>query len=854
MNKKTTKGVRLSKDVNPIRYKISLKPDLEIFTFEGEEEITLEIKKSSNKITLHSAELEILEARIISSKKILQGKVTYDLEAETATILFPFAISIGTPVLKLKFTGILNDKMRGFYRSRYELDGKTYHMATTQFESTDARRAFPSFDEPSKKAIFDVSLIVPKNRTVISNTIEIDAREHSAGLKIIDFAPTPKMSSYLLAFIVGHFEHIEKKTENGVRVRIYVTPGKKKQAEFALDVAVKSIAYFEKYFAIAYPLPTLDLIAIPDFSAGAMENWGAITYRENALLVDAQNTSTQLKQYVAVVIAHEIAHQWFGNLVTMEWWTHLWLNEGFASFMEYKAVDDMFPEWKIWKQFVNTDHATALELDGLVSTHPIEVEVGHPSEIAQIFDAVSYSKGASIIRMLAEYLGKRDFRDGLRSYLKKYSYSNATTDDLWDALGEVSGKPVKKIMQSWTKTPGYPLITVDSNKNSVNFSQERFFSSAKSKRDNSTWLVPVSLKTSYDNKTNFYYLDRKKLSIPLTYKFDWIKANAHETSFLRVKYSDKLLASLKSPIENRDKRLFEEDRLGIIRDLFTLSEAGLESTDKVLDFVKAFENEESYIVWAQIINGIKRTGNLIFEEDFYQDYQAFVRSLLEKIVKKVGWNKEADEPYSRAFLRSGVIYTIGYAGDKQIIATAKKMFASSTSKKIDPDLRSAIYALVAENGDEKDYVDFRSMYKKAKLPEEKDRITRALSSFKQPELLQKTLDFTFSDEVRAQDAFKAVYVIMSNPYGRILAWNYVSSHWAEIVAKYKGGHLLPRFMTGASNFTTEKMADEVEKFFIAHPTEGIERSVAQTIEQIRSNADWLSRDRSKIKKFFASGQ
>src|SRR3989338_4959221 len=337
--------------------------------------------------------------------------------------------------------------MRGFYRSQFEHEGRTKYIVTTQFESTDARRAFACVDEPSAKAVFDVTLIVPKHFCAISNTYETSVKEHKSGYQIIEFAPTPKMSTYLLAFIAGEFEHIEAKTKEGITVRVFATPGKIHQAKFALDVSVKTLSYFSDYFKVPYPLPVLDLIAIPDFPSGAMENWGAVTYRESAILVDSDHSSLQNKQWVALVIAHELAHQWFGNIVTMEWWTHLWLNEGFATYIEYLAVDKLFPKWDIWTQFSTNDLGRALHLDALLNTHPIEIPVHHPDEIGEIFDEVSYAKGASVIRMLASYLGEKDFRAGLHHYLKKHSYKNTETLHLWQAFEKVSGKPVAKMMR-----------------------------------------------------------------------------------------------------------------------------------------------------------------------------------------------------------------------------------------------------------------------------------------------------------------------------------------------------------------------------------------------------------------------
>src|SRR3989344_5354369 len=353
--KNSTKNVRLSKNVVPIEYDIQLKPDLDNFTFEGIEIITISILKPTKTLTLHSKEIEIETAEALLPQGKIFAKISYNEKAETATFLFPKILPAGRTRLNLVFKGILNDKMRGFYRSKYTVGNKEYHIATTQFEATDARRAFPCFDEPAQKAIFHVSLIVPKSKTAISNTLPVSVAEHESGYEIVKFSPTPIMSTYLLAFIVGDFEYIESKTKHGVQVRVFTTPGKKHQAKFALDCAVKTLEFYEKYFDIPYPLPVLDMIAIPDFSSGAMENWGAITYRESALLVDEEHSSAGNKQWVALVIAHEIAHQWFGNLVTMEWWTHLWLNEGFASYIEKYCVDKLFPHWNIWNLYLAND-------------------------------------------------------------------------------------------------------------------------------------------------------------------------------------------------------------------------------------------------------------------------------------------------------------------------------------------------------------------------------------------------------------------------------------------------------------------------------------------------------------------
>ncbi len=841
MAEKNTKNVRLPEHIIPKRYNITLAPNLKKFNFNGEVEILLELAKPVKEITLHAAELKITSAILYhGSSKLRFQSISYDEQLETVTLSFGEKIQIREAKLYLKFSGILNDKMRGFYRSKYKIDGKDQHMAVTQFESTDARRAFPSFDEPAKKAIFEVKLIVPEDHIAISNTIETEIAEHSPGYKIVTFAPTPKMSTYLLAFIVGKFEFIEAKTSANVKIRVFTTPGKKHQAKFALDTAKKCLEFYEDYFGIQYPLPTLDLIAIPDFAAGAMENWGAVTYRETALLVDEELSSTANRQWVALVIAHELAHMWFGDLVTMEWWTHLWLNEGFASYIEYLAVDHIFPDWHIWTQFVYLDHSKALELDGLKNTHPIEVEVRHPSEISEIFDAVSYSKGASIIRMLAVYLGEKVFQKGLQTYLKNHQYGNASTLDLWAALSEVSGKNVQEIMANWTGKSGYPLVNISDWDNKLKLTQSRFFSSpisAKSYFDKTLWSIPL----------DSYLFSKKSFSIPKPK--GWVKFNMGETSFVRVRYPSSLLKLLEEPI--RKKELTPEDRYGLIRDAFSLAQSGHGSTVDALGLAQVFKDEDSYIVWAEIAANLSIINNLIFAEQCHGSYKAYCRKIFRPIAKKIGWNKKPSESHTQTLLRSIVLHGLGANGDKQTIEKAKEFFEKSVTKKIklDSDLRAVVYNLVAENGGDKEYAIFKKMYEKTPFQEEKDRIFRALCAFESKKLLSKTLEFAFSEKMRAQDRFKAVRFVWGNPIGRDLAWEYVKKNWKSISRTFAGGHLYSRFIQPATYFVSSKKALEIEEFFKQNPSSGLERTIAQVAEQIRANDLWLGRDKARISSF-----
>ncbi|MEK7161128.1 MAG: M1 family metallopeptidase [Patescibacteria group bacterium] len=852
------KHVRLPSHIKPERYRLFIKPDLKGFVFEGEETIYLTLGKSVSEITLHAKELKISSVNFkISNIQYPISKQIQNPKSQTVTFKFKRKIPAGKGELSLKFSGILNDKMRGFYRSSYKHQGQQKHMATTQFEATDARRAFPCFDEPSQKAIFDVSLMVPKKMSVVSNTVESEVMEHQSEYKTVTFASTPKMSTYLLAFIVGDLEYIEgrarnhaertgsaesrgKKNQTGTIVRVFTTPGKKHQAKFALDTAIRCLEFYNQYFDIPYPLPVLDLIAIPDFNSAAMENWGAITYRESALLVDEKNSSLSSKQWVAIVIAHEVAHQWFGNLVTMEWWTHLWLNEGFASYMEYLCTDKLFPKWMMWEQYVAARFNTALELDALSNTHPIEVVVHYPEEISEIFDAVSYAKGSVIIRMLAEYLGEKTFRDGLRYYLKKYSYQNASTVHLWEAFEKVSGKPVKKLMQNWTAASGYPLVRVIEEKNHLILKQSRFYSSSVSKKqskDATVWQIPIAVQ-SIGVKSKKFLLGAKSLKIPKS-KAHWEKLNAGETSMFRTDYPAQMLGALSQGLKT--KKLSAIDRLGVARDAFALAESGDLPVVQALEVVKNLEHETDYNVWVMAAMGLASVSGIARNSNNYLGYQKFACQLLQNILRQVGWQEKANESSSEVLLRSLILQQGIKWGDKKTISSAKKLFAGKTKPIV--NIRSAVYYAAAVSGGKPKHTKFIKLYTQEKLQEEKDRLARALAQFSNPHLLKKTLEFALSPAVRDQDAPFIIAAVFRNPIGADIALGFVKKHWNELLKRYASGlSMISRIISTMDNFYTEEKAKEIEKFFKTRKAPGANRAIKQTLEKIRSQAAWLKRD------------
>lgn len=863
--KKQKKNTRLTKNITPSKYSIKLHPDLENFTFSGEEVISLQLEKNAKKIKLHSKEIEIDTVSIeftetVNKKKkkqkIFASKIEYNKEDETVSFIFKTSIPSGKAKLRISFKGILNDKMRGFYRSSYIWDDNVHHLATTQFESTDARRAFPCFDEPAFKSVFEVSLVVPKGKKAISNTLPVSTQVHESGFEVIRFSPTPKMSTYLLAFMVGDFEHIKKKTKRGVEVRVFTTRGKKHQAKFALSCAVKTLDFYEEYFDIKYPLANLDMIAIPDFAAGAMENWGAVTYRESALLVDSLHSSISNKKWVALVIAHELAHQWFGNLVTMEWWTHLWLNEGFASYIEYLAVDKMFPKWDIWTQFVTHDLGVALKLDSLYHTHPIEVKVHHPDEIGEIFDAVSYSKGASVIRMLADYLGEKDFRNGLRYYLKKHSYKNTETIHLWEAFEKISKKPVGKIMKNWTQKGGYPLISVSVDKENLVLKQQRFFSSAILKEkvlgskgkasDDIKWQIPVTLGGK--NKKEEVFFKNKKLEVPFSGK--WVKINKGESGFFRVAYSGELLEKLKSPIYK--KNLSTSDRLGVVRDLFALAEAGQVCTVDVINFLKAYEDESSYVVWLEIVSGLSKIRQLFGKTKTGEEIDNLTKNLLIPVFNHLGWEKSRREKTSVTLLRSLSLVSLSRAGYSKVLKDASKKFSKiKKGEKVDADIRSVIYSAVALSGGERELKSMIYLYKKETLHEEKNRIGYALGDFKDKEILKKVCGFAVSPSVRIQDSISILSSVGSNPYGRDVWMSFIKKNWSLLLERYgDGGYSLSRLVKAINKSAEKKHLKSFVKFFEENEAPGAKRAIEQVKESLRNNILWLERDKKEVIKYF----
>ncbi len=826
------------KDIFPTNYDLEFEPDFKKFIFRGREKISIKISKPTNKIVLHAAELEIKQCKISWNGMEIKAKPRLDEKTEELILTFSQKIS-GKAVLSIDFIGQLNDKLVGFYRSKYKYKGREKYLATTQFEAADARRAFPCWDEPEAKATFDVSLLVNKTHTAISNMPIISKREISQKI-LYKFDTTPIMSTYLLYLAVGEFEHISTKSGKTL-IRVITTQGKKQQGKLSLEFTKQFLSYFEKYFKIAYPLPKLDMIAIPDFASGAMENWGAITFRETILLYDPKTSSTETKQHIAEVIAHEIAHQWFGNLVTMKWWNDLWLNESFATFMATKAVDALYPEWDFWDQFLISEMTGGLSLDSLKSSHPIDVPVKSPADVRQIFDEISYNKGGCVLMMLENFIGDDNFRKGLHSYLKKHEYANATTEDLWNSLGSISRQPVRQMMNTWVRQVGYPVIEAKIKDSKLKLSQSRFLLENNGKAKQGNWIIPLSVRTGDKVTTK---LMKGPITIP--YKEDWFKINDGQKGFYRVKYDKDALDSLARQVE--EKTISNVDRWSIHHDLFALCISNQISFREYLDFVRHYEDEDDYVVLSDIIASLNFFYTISSKEKFWDEIKEFNLDFFNKVFAKLGWDPVNGEKSTSSLLRSQVISSLGRLEDQDIVTEAKSRFTNLLKTgKLNPDLRGPVYSIIAWTGDSSTYQKMLRLYHKAPTQEEMVRLLSSLANFQDKKLLSKTLLFTLSKEVRTQNLFQPIARMVTNPQGKELVLPWIKQNWKGIVSRFGiGNPLLNRIIGSVSIEADFEKEKEIRNFFARHHVPGTEMKLAQTLERIRIHARFIQSIRKEF--------
>ena len=852
-------AVALPTNVRPTRYDLALTPDLDAFTFTGQVSIDVEVLDPTSTIVLNSAEIAVQSCSVTTSDSTAHAaaSIEYDETEETVAFGFGATLPAGNARLDIAFTGELNDRLRGFYRSAYtDANGDERIMATTQFESTDARRAFPCWDEPSLKATFTVTLNIPADLVAVSNMPVVSEEPDGAGRKTLRFAESPIMSTYLLAFVVGDLKSVEQRSDSGTLIRVWATSGKEEQGRYALDTSLKLLDYFNDYFGIPFPLPKLDHLAIPDFAAGAMENWGAITYRETALLVDEANSSTLTRQIVAAIISHEMAHMWFGDLVTMAWWNDLWLNESFASWMGDKAVDALHPEWDMWTQFLTQDTNTALSLDGLKSSHPIEQEVNNPAEIGELFDAISYSKGGSILRMLEHFLGADAFRRGLHDYLSKHAYANARTQDLWSALADASGQPVGEVMDSWVQQTGYPALSVAIDRQDdgvdVNFTQRRFVYEdieGGQEDDPTLWRVPFSVRSASDAEPAAKLVSDREDSVRLSpaSSDEWVKVNPSQTGFYRVKYERDELERLIEPI--RSLELPPMDRLGVQNDAYALARAGHVPATDFLRVAEAYVNETDAPVCADLAANLAGIDRLLWDAPYYDRFQEFALGIFRPIGARAGWDETPDDGPLTPLLRSTALGQLGGYGDAGTLAEAARRLGQYVDgpANVRPDIRSIVFSLAAKQGDGATYESLWELERNAPSQEEQVRLLAALTQFERPALVRDALERSLGEEVRAQDTITMVVRAAGTRTGRDLTWEFVKENWAELHRRYgDGGFQIMRLVSITSGFTTPERLEDVERFFRDNPTPSADMSIRQSLERIRLSIAWLERNAGEL--------
>ncbi|KUI53963.1 Aminopeptidase 2, mitochondrial [Cytospora mali] len=843
-------------NVVPTHYDLTLEPDLSKFTFDGSVLIDLDVAEDSKSISLHTLELDIHSVKVSSDGKVISDspEVSYDEKTQVSKIDFSDAILKGSKAqLEIKFTGQLNDKMAGFYRSTYKKpDGTEGILATTQMEATDARRSFPCFDEPALKATFTVTLVADKNLTCLSNMDVASETEVQSGKKSVKFNKSPLMSTYLVAFIVGELNYIETK-EFRVPVRVYAPPGQDiEHGRFSLDLAAKTLAFYEKVFGIEFPLPKMDQVAIPDFAQGAMENWGLITYRVVDLLLDEKASGAATKERVAEVVQHELAHQWFGNLVTMDWWEGLWLNEGFATWASWYSCNAFYPEWKVWETFVTDSLQGGLALDSLRSSHPIEVPVKRADEINQIFDAISYMKGSCVLRMVSTYLGEDVFLEGVRKYLKKHAYGNTQTGDLWASLAEVSGKQVEEVMAAWTKQIGFPVVTVsETESDSIHVKQNRFLRTGDVKPEEDQVLYPVllGLRTK-EGLDRSLILDKREADFKIS-STDFFKLNADHTSPYRTSYSPERLAKLGQAA--KDGLLSVEDRAGMIADAGALAQSGYQKTSGVLSLLKGFDSETEFVVWNEIIARLTAVqGAWIFEDKAVRDgLEKFQLSLVSSKAHAMGWQFSDKDGHVEQQFKAMLFGSAGLSGDEQIISASKDMFnkyMAGDRNAIHPNIRGSVFAMALKYGGKDEYEKVLDFYRKSNSSDERNTALRVLGRAKQPELIQKTLDLLFSGEVKDQDIYMPTAGLRSHPEGIEALFKWMCSNWDELYKRLPPALSMLGSMVQimTSSFTQPEQLAKVEKFFEDKNKSGYDQALAQSLDGVRSKISWVGRDKGDV--------
>ncbi|XP_027749159.1 glutamyl aminopeptidase isoform X1 [Empidonax traillii] len=854
-------GFRLPTYVKPVHYDLEIKPEMEADIYSGTVNISIVLEKPTSSLWLHLRETKITEMPTLqkSSGQQIALSDCFEYNPQEYIVMkaaaeLPVTDQSDPYVLTLKFQGWLNGSLVGFYRTTYTENGTIKSIAATDHEPTDARKSFPCFDEPNKKATYNISIIHQDTYQALSNMPVQQTVQLGDGWNRTTFQKSVPMSTYLVCFAVHQFIYEERISRSGKPLRVYAQPQQIHTARYAADVTKAVFDFFEDYFNLSYSLPKLDKIAIPDFGTGAMENWGLITYRETNLLYDPEESATSNKQRVAAVIAHELVHQWFGNIVTMDWWDDLWLNEGFASYFEFLGADAAEPDWQMLEQVLIEDVLPVMKDDSLLSSHPIVVDVSSPAEITSVFDGISYSKGASILRMIQDWITPELFREGCRAYLKKHHFQNAKTQQFWEALEEASNKPVKEVMDTWTRQMGYPVLEMGDN--SV-LKQKRFLldPSANASHPPSDlgykWNIPVKWRLGTStNYTLYNASDSTGIAIPAS-PDTFLNINPDHIGFYRVNYNDQNWDKLTSLLLLDHENFSAADRAGMLDDAFSLARPGLVNYSVPLNLTKYLTNEREYLPWNRAISAVTYLANMLEDDtSLYPVFQHYFRSLVKPTVDELNWNDSGS--HLERLLRASVLDFACSMGDIDSLNNASELFNKwLQGETIAANLRLIVYRYGMQNsGNESSWNYMFRKYQETTLAQEKEKLLYGLASVKNITLLDRYLKYIYNTSlIKSQDVFTVLRYISYNTYGKTMAWDWIRLNWQYLVDRFTiNDRTLGRIVTITQTFNTELQLWQMENFFEKYPNAGAgEMPRSQSLEQVKSNIEWLKENKEEIR-------
>ena len=837
---------KLPKEVVPTDYAIRIVPNLDNLTFAGSETVKLNVRSPVHRLILNGIELTI-EAASLDSKELPLSAIKIENEKELVTLTLPSELAAGDHALTLRFRGKINQQGQGLFYMRYQEQGSGARklMLGTQFEATDARRFFPSWDEPAFRARFQLTAVVPEHWVAVSN-MPIESEQKIAGGKEVRFASTPPMSSYLNVFVAGELDVIESQV-GPTQVRVIATKGNAEQGRYALEASAEILKYYNDYFGVPYPLPKLDQIAIPGGFGGAMENWGAITYYESVLLFDPKSSSAETKQKIYEVLAHEMAHMWFGDLVTMAWWDNLWLNEGFASWMGSKCTAHFNPQWEVWlarelprdpTRRTGIAKEAAMEGDARSTTHPIQQRVATEAEANSAFDDITYKKGQSFLRMLESFLGEDVFRDGIRRYIAAHKYSNTTTADLWNALSDASNKSVGEIAAGWTEQPGFPVVNVKREaEGKVLLTQERFTVNFKN-APSLLWQIPLTYSVVGETPATLLMTGKmaRLENVPAEHA---LKVNLNGAGNYRVEYDVPSWQLLLRALPN----LGVEDRVNLMSDAWALVQAGRAPASLYFGLIEKWPPSTDLAEREQIINVLDFVNGLLVGSSERERFQRYARSLLRPTFEALGWKPKPDEPPNAGRLRASLINALGQLNDPEVSAGCRERFEKylANPASLPPDLRAPVLAVIGRDADQKTWNTLHELGLKTTSSEDKQNYYNALACAADPKLVKKTLAIALTDELPTSRAIFLVARVARDSGHPEIAWEFAKTNMQALLAKVDAAGANRYAPSLFTFFSDDSHADELKNYAKKKLPQSSAPEVAKAVDEIEFRAEFRKR-------------